>query len=160
MNKIGLLYLSLFYMIFYLDCGAQALNAQDVANGANRDESIKLTGSATKAEDILSISSEVFVGGITDPGIPSYGAGVGWTVYSGVGVNVAENLRGTVDPQTKIGLRTLACPGIQDLAPKGGSSYIFFVYKSTDDSQDPYTAIKLLPATADNVAMVKGLLSK
>ena len=160
MNKTGLLYLSLFYMIFCLGCGAQALNAQDVADGANRDASIKLTGSATKAEDILSLSSEVFIGGIIDPGIPSYGAGVGWTVYSGVGVNVAENLRGTVDQQIKVGLRTFSCPGVQELAPKGGDSYIFFVYKSTDDLQDPYTVIKLLPATTDNIAMVKGLLSK
>ena len=159
MNKRGIPYPAILLMILALG-GVQALNAQDAPDNGGRDEPVSLTGSATRVADILSICDNVFVGQITEVGIPSGGAEQGWTVYSGVGVDVAENLRGTVESQIKVCLQTLTSAGIRESAPKYDASYIFFVYKTRDGSADPYTVIKLVPATDGTIAMVKGVLSK
>ena len=44
--------------------------------------------------------------------------------------------------------------------PKVGNTYIFFVKKIAHPDPDPYRAIKLLPATDDNIAKVKALIAQ
>lgn len=45
------------------------------------------------------------------------------------------------------------------MPPKYGNSYIFFVNRNYSGSDNPFTALKLLPATDDNIAKVKKLIA-
>jgi len=159
MKKRGILHPSILLAIFSLICGAQALNAQDVSDSSDQKESIKLTGSPVKAKDIAFNCDAVFVGEITKAGFPSDPAH-GWVVYSGIAVRVSNVLRGSVESQIDVSLRTLSNSSTQESPPAYGHTYIFFVNKTTDASEDPYIVLKLLPATDDNVAMVKQLLAQ
>jgi len=143
-----------------LVCQVQTSKAQDVSDSVDQNTPVKLTGSVVKTGDIIATCDDVFIGEITDIGIPSDPSEDGWTLSTGVGVEVSENLRGSVESQISVSLRTLSNPNVQESPPKYDSSYIFLVNKTTDASQDPYRVVKLLPATDDNIAMVRKLLAK
>ena len=156
MNTRGIPHLVIFMAMIGLVCGSPALKAQDTPVSSDQ----KLTGSVVKVEDIISTCDAVFLGEITDIGVPSDPADDGWTVTSGIGVSVSENLRGSVESQIKVTLRTLSSSSTQESTPKFEGSYIFFVNKTADASEDPYMVVKLLPATDTNIAMVKQLIEK
>ena len=46
----------------------------------------------------------------------------------------------------------------QEIPPTFEDSYIFFINK-TDTGSDPYQVIKVLPATDENIAVVKKLIA-
>ena len=144
--------------ILLLILGIEPLNAQNPpATGPN--ESIKLSGSAIKAEDIVLSCDAVCVGEIEDMGLPTNSSTTGLVVYSGIEVKVLQILRGAVEHQIKFTLNTLKSPSIQEMPPNFGSSYIFFVNRNSPEADDPFTALKLLPATDDNIATIKKLIA-
>jgi len=144
--------------ILLLILGIQPLNAQN-SPATGPSESIKLSGSAIKAEDIVLSCDAVCVGEIEDMGLPTNSSTTGLVVYSGIEVKVLQILRGSVEYQIKITLNTLKSPSLQEMPPKFGGSYIFFVNRNNPEADDPFIALKLLPATDDNIAMVKKLIA-
>ena len=109
-----------------------------------------LTGSALKSEDIAAKTDAVFVGEIMQIGFPNPSS-PGMASY-GVQVKVLQVLRGSVEGQAIVTVATRAIN--REEPPKAGSQYIFFAKKEGDR----FEALKLLPATAANVAKIKGLL--
>jgi hypothetical protein len=107
--------------------------------------------------------SSIFVGEIIDPGVsgspissdplesPSTGPD-----YVGVKVRFSENLRGTLDNHVFFSI--IPSTHFNEVPPKVGTSYIFFVQRIERGSdQFIYRVVKLLPATEDNITMVKTL---
>jgi len=111
-----------------------------------------LAGSSIKTEDVALKCNAVFVGKITHVGPPT-GAAPGLATF-GVKVTVLQVLRGTVDAQ--VGIRIDDDVLNHESAPKVENTYVFFVEK--DETR--LTALKLLPATDDNIATVKKLIAQ
>jgi len=160
MKKRSILSLSLFLAIFSFVSGVETSIAQDASDGTSQTEPAKLTGSVVKVEDIALTCDAIFVGEITDTGLPSDPSQDGWTAYTGIGVSVSEALRGSVDSQVNVTLHTLSNANVQESPPAYQHTYIFLVNKTSDATQDPYIVVKLLPATDDNIATVKKLLAQ
>jgi len=120
----------------------------------------KLTGSDLKVENAALHSDAIFVGQITDVGaeeeFPPASAYAG-PLYHGVKIKIIQVLRGTVGTQTSV---TLFVDFVaQEKLQTVGNSYIFFVTKNRDKDPDPFTALKLLPATDDSIAKIKQLIA-
>ncbi len=141
-------------MIFSLIFGRQILNAQD----SIEVESTKLSGSDLKSEDAAAKSDGIFVGKITQIGLPNAKA-AGQVAYYGNKVHVLQVLRGAIGAQVKVTLYVHYVSDIPENPPKVDGTYIFFVKKIANPDPDPYKALKLLPATDANIARVQALIA-
>ncbi len=100
----------------------------------------------------------IFVGEITQMGFPSIKA-VGRLSYYKNKVKVLQILRGTIEPQIKVTIYLYSVSDISETQPNIGTAYIFFIKKNDQGTFDPYTALKLLPATDTNITKVKKLIA-
>ena len=119
-----------------------------------------LIGSNIRTEDAILKSRAVFVGqlvslGERDNSIDHFSSG---PEYPGAKVKVAELLKGVFDDRTTIGIYPTVFK-LNEETPQEGKSYIFFVKYNGSESISPYVVFKLLPATDDNIATVKKLIS-
>jgi hypothetical protein len=143
---------------FSLILGFQISKAQNALSETRENISIKLSGSDLKSEDIVLKANAVFVGEITELGHPNTKA-PGQNVYHGVQIKVLQVLRGSVDAQVTVTLYIHFAPNSSENPPKVGNTYIFFAHKNTEVGWNPFTVLKLLPATDDNIAKVKALIA-
>lgn len=142
--------------------GIQTSKAQNIPAEAGQNESVRLIGSNIKTKDIISKMDAIFVGKITKRGekviLPPIAQDRG-NLYGGIKVAVAQVLRGSVDTQISVTLFLNAL--YYEKLPWIGTSYIFFVTKDAKVdpfNPDPFTVLKLLPATDANIAKVKKLI--
>jgi hypothetical protein len=144
--------------LFNMLVSIQSVKAQNPV-AAGQGESI-LTGSAQKSEEIAAKADVVvFIGKIIELGDP-VPASTDTASYSGVQVKVLQVLRGTVDGDVvKVTLRTTWGRNVHESPPVVGSTYIFFARKNTEKGWNPYTVLKLLPATDATTAKVKALIA-
>ena len=147
----------MLWIILSLVLGIQISKAQNSPAEAVQNEPI-LSGSSLKSEDTVIKSDAIFIGQITQMGFQSLKA-AGRSSYYGNIVKILQVLRGTVDAQIKITLYVYYVSDTPENPPKTGNSYIFFVKKNAPGQPDPYAALKLLPATDDNIAKVKALIA-
>jgi hypothetical protein len=113
----------------------------------------KLPGSNLTIEDAVAKSDAVFKGQLTDLGEKDRNAGDHLTSgpeYDSAQVKVAQTWKGTVDAQISVGIFPYDDPMHRETTPKVGESYIFFVEKS-EGTAAPFRALKILPATHDNM---------
>jgi len=118
------------------------------------DEWPKLTGSNLAITDALSQSDFIFIGKI--PQMSGEAASTIRAIYGGVHVNVLRTLRGTLVKQISVSLDVFMADKGEE-KPKTGSPYIFFVRKTIEAEGDDM-ALKILPATDNNVAAIKKLV--
>ena len=147
--------MSILWIVLVLVFSVQVSSAQN-----NAPAEMVLSGSTFKSEDVLAKADVVFVGTITEAGsevlLPPTAPYAG-PLYGGVKVNVLQVLRGSIGAQVSVSLFTSFVH--HEKLHTVGSSYIFFVKKNAPGQPDPYTALKLLPATGDNIAKVKALIA-
>lgn len=118
-----------------------------------------LSGSTLKSEDLASKCDAIFIGQIAKLGYPVL-ASAGAVSYHGVEVKVLQVLRGSIDGEVvKVTLLAMSGQNVHEAPPEVGNTYIFFVHKNTEKGWNPYTAIKLLPATNDHVTKIKALIA-
>jgi len=141
-----------------LACGSAALNAQSAPGAIPQTGPVRFSGSAVKTESIVASCDAIVVGEVTEPGTSQDQPESPWTVYSGIGVKISQILRGSVDHQIDVTLSTMRSQSFQEIPPTFEDSYIFFINK-TDTGSDPYQVIKVLPATDENIAVVKKLIA-
>jgi len=111
------------------------------------EDAVKLPGSRVKSEEAALHSSAVFVGKVTNEGVRGPYFNIYYTEISNLQITVLQVLRGSSPNPVALSLNVAG----NEAMPKTGNTYIFFVQKPT--------ALKLLPATDDNIAMVKKLVS-
>jgi len=138
---------------------------------AQADDAAILVGGSLKPEEAVSKSDAVFVGEVTDTGIkvmPPPDCPYEGPLYRGIKIKVLQFLRGSVRDHVSVALfvPTMKLVTLHMV----GNSYIFFVQTKSQKALDyPYNclekadttdiAIKLLPATDENIATVKKLIS-
>ncbi len=143
--------------LFTIVVNLQSLKAQNPTT-TRQGEPI-LSGSAQKSEEIAAKANTVFIGKIIELGDPVPIA-MDTASYSGVQVKVLQILRGTVnDEVVKVTLHTTWGRNMHETPPVIGNTYIFFARKNTEKGWNPYTVLKLLPATDDNITKVKALIA-
>jgi hypothetical protein len=111
------------------------------------DDALKLPGSGTTPKDAVKQSNVVFVGKVINAGLDGSEFNIANTEISNLQVTVLQVLRGSTPNHVAISLNVAG----DETIPKAGNTYIFFV--------DHLTALKLLPDTDENVALVKNLTS-
>jgi hypothetical protein len=124
------------------------------------DDAPNLAGSAIKTKDAAAKSDAVFVGEVTQLGNCIW-ANPNFPLFIGTNVKVLHVLRGSVGGHILITI-TLNDTYHEEL-PAAGRTYIFFVINNKNTEAgglfaDPFTALKLLAVTDDNIAMVKKLI--
>jgi len=124
---------------------------------AVQTESVTLTGSELKTGDVVLIADAIFIGETIDAGIKDPVASHPGTSFHALKVRVSQSLRGFLSGDVSTSLAVSDQP--HETAPQAGGSYIFFVTKSDQSAFDPFTVVKLLPATADTIAAVKSLIA-
>ena len=140
--------------------GIQGVQSQTIVPGISGSDNTKLSGSYLEAKTIVSKSDAIFVGKITSTGTKadiSPDAPEAGPVYSGVTVRVQKILQGVVSAETSVTL--FVNFGNHETLQSVGISYIFFVTKNAPGVPDPYTALKLLPASTANIDRVKALIA-
>lgn len=116
----------------------------------------KLTGSMLKIEEAVTKSGAIFVGQFTSFG--KKGAiGPGESELFGNHVKVSQDLKATFDDGATVAFNRMTDLGEQKPATK--VLYIFFMTKNAQTEPDPFTVLKLVPATNDNIAIVMKLIS-
>ncbi|MDB4793752.1 hypothetical protein OAG63_01835 [Methylacidiphilales bacterium] len=138
--------------------GIQGSKAQSVQPNAVENTSTKLSGSDLKSGDAITKCDAIFVGEITQMGFQSLKA-TGRSSYYGNIIKILQVLRGAISVQIKVTLYVYYVSDTPENIPKVGNPYIFFVKKNASGQPDPYTALKLLPATDDNITKVKALIT-
>ena len=118
----------------------------------------ELSGRDIKIENAVSKSDSIFVGKISKMRLGSITA-TDRVAYGGVQIRVLQFLRGSIDSQSLVTIYITASHVVHEAPPEVGMPYIFFVTKNTHGTSDPYTVLKLLPATDDNIAKVKQLIA-
>ncbi|MDB4793750.1 hypothetical protein OAG63_01825, partial [Methylacidiphilales bacterium] len=83
----------------------------------------------------------------------------GRAAYHGVQVKILQVLRGAADTQVTVTLYATFEENVHEQPPKINGTYIFLAHKNTEVGWDQYTVLKLLPATDDNIAKVKALIT-
>jgi hypothetical protein len=145
MKKLNVHISIILILIAWLIFDSQSLKSQSVPI-RTPSTSKNITGSTLKMEDAIAKSHVVFVGTITQVGIPSL-AGPNQASYS-IKFKGLRVLNGSIDIQIPLMLFTDGLS--QENPPEAGSSYIFFVKKEPN-----WNIIrKLLPATDENIAKV------
>jgi hypothetical protein len=120
----------------------------------------KYVGSTNDLPWATSKSDIIFVGTITNSGtktqLPTTIMYAG-TAYGGIKVKVLSVLRGSVGSRASVCL--IVDTTVHEERPAVGGAYIFFVVPNEDQTPDPFYALKLLPATDDNIARARKLIS-
>jgi len=132
---------------------AQPSKAQVAQTGNGQNESITLSGSRLKSEDIALKCDAIFIGQIVALGDPET-ASAGMDTRGG-SVKVLQVLRGTVGDQIGVEIDSALYPSLHEQVPTVGSTYIFFIKKAPTRN----IVLKLLSATDANVTKVKALIS-
>lgn len=123
-----------------------------------RADTPTLIGSSIKTDDAIQKSRVVFVGQLAKLGEPDDSVdhdSLG-PEYPQAKVKVLTGLKGTFDAGVSVGIYPNSI--LKEETPKERGVYIFFV-KYESNASTPYIVLKLLPATDDNIAMVKKLIS-
>jgi hypothetical protein len=115
-----------------------------------------LDGSSVEAKDVVAECDAIFVGKITDAGVRDMSLdhlSLGPEIH-GIKVKVLQVLRGKIAAiGGSLSLSIYLITSKHETTPRVGDTYIFFVRQQDD------TILKLLPSTADNIAMVDKLIS-
>ena len=129
-----------------------------LAGITSASDSRRLPGSTLGVDEAFSKSYTVFVGQFTSFG-RSGACGPGETDLYGSKVDATRILKGTYDPKVTVAFAVLSDLG--ERRPEMPLSYVFFVKKNDGKGVyfDPYAIVKLLPATDDNIAKVRKLIS-
>jgi hypothetical protein len=106
--------------------------------------------------DEASKADIAFVGKIIKFGPVALGP-PGGAFLCGTKIKVSQALRGAAGNEVSITIHAYPNSGYPRL--KLGDSAIFLVRKVAVPDPDPYVAVKILPATGDNIAKVKKLIS-
>jgi hypothetical protein len=144
--------MSVLLILLSLTLGVQPVKSQNAPAATASSDSMKLTGSTLREEDLVAKSDAIFIGEIADPGL-TVPTSPGMASYSGVQVKVLQVLRGSVDPQVTVKLDIFATN--HEGPPQVGSSYIFFVHKENDQLR----VLKLLPTTNANTTKVTKVIA-
>jgi hypothetical protein len=121
------------------------------------ENSPKLPGSTVKTEEVALKCDAVFVGQITDIGHWGPPTSPDLISLQGVKIKILQVLRGSVD--SEISVEIFWFDTNSEESPKAQSTYIFFLNKTHVENTIQNIVPKLLPATEDNIAMVKKLIS-
>ena len=134
------------------------------AQVATQQPETLLTGSNLKADDLILTADAIYVGKILKLGeqapanatLPSTG-----TTVRGCQVQLVQFLRCGIYDQMAVTM--VVDFGRHESIPQAGGTYVFFVTKDntrpTSSLTMPYTAIKLLAATDENIAEIKRLVA-
>jgi hypothetical protein len=112
-----------------------------------------LVGSELKTEDVLPKSKLIFVGQVTDAGVPSV-EDAGLLTYRHVKIEVSRILRGTTASIIFATLRTVATFKYKESSVEIEKQYIFFA-EPTQGQSDPFLILKVLPASNDNLIQIQ-----
>lgn len=118
----------------------------------------RLTGSILKLEDAVSKADAVFAGIVEDEGGGSYKS-LGEITYYHVKVRTSQVFCGTVGGLVFVSARVGYAKKENEEDLKKGGSYIFIVKKNSQQTPDPFVALKIIPATDDNITKVKALIA-
>jgi hypothetical protein len=116
----------------------------------------KLTGSRFKSEELIVKSDAIFSGQILSLSAPDFAA-TGNSVY-GAKIQVLKILKGNIAPLINVALRVQFGSWAGERKPELNHPYIFFVTISQSDNS--IEVLKLLDATADDVAHVTALIAQ
>ena len=140
------------------------LESQNAPASTTPGESVKLTGSDLKSDDLILKAEAIYTGKITDMGVQDKGtpdAPYAGSTYRGAHVQLLQILRCGMYDQMAVTLTVDVTR--HESIPKVGNSYIFFVTKDsakpTSAYTVPFTALKLLDASEENVTEVKRLIA-
>ena len=123
---------------------------------ASADGAPILTGSTLKTDDIVRKSDVIFVGKVTELGMPNP-TSTDMAEFAGTKVKVLHVLRGSVGSQMVVPIPISGRD--RESPPNINFKYIFFGHRNTEVEGEPFAVLKLLPGTDDNVALVKKLIS-
>jgi len=112
-----------------------------------------LTGSTIKIEDATAKAKDVFVGEFTDLG-PTVPSSPNMAAFTRATVKVLNTLRGSVKGEIMLEFDIFGI-NHEDL-PKIGTSYFFFVIPEGGR----FSALKILPVTEANTALLSKLIQK
>ena len=151
-------------LIFALCLAREVASAQTITASQERGDSVLLTGSRLKAEDLILTTDAIYVGEIIKSGARDQSETVplfDGAILRGSQVKLRQLLRCGIYDQMAV---TLSVDNsLHESLPQKGGSYIFFVLKDqakpTSAYTVPYTAIKLLAATSTNIEEVKRLIA-
>ena len=114
-----------------------------------------LSGHEKKSEDLIAVVPDIVVGKFTSLGSGSDDA-PGATFYEKAEIEVVSSLKGTLSGNLQAGYSVKSFPpSKKETVPVIGTPYIMFIQKL---GPTEYEIKKLLPATDDNLAKVKGLI--
>jgi len=130
--------------------GVQTLKSQDIVP---QNESLKLSGSGLKSEDIILKSDAIFIGQIIAKGaVLMLEPGKSYRFYT---VKVATLLKGTLAGEIQVSLDVRNDSRVVEVIPRVGENYIFFAILKASE----IIVVKLLPATDANIAKIKALIA-
>jgi len=115
-----------------------------------------LSGSELTVSVAVAKADVIFTGQVIEIGHPAK-KDLGTNVYHHLKLKRLEVLWGAIDAFVYVRLNANYNEPSES-APEVGLSYIFFAKKNEEGSFDPFTVLKLLPATDDNIAKVKQLI--
>lgn len=114
---------------------------------------LQYSGSEKKAEDIVTTCDAIFIGQIIAKGpVMLTKPGASYRSYT---VKVITLLKGTLAGEIQVSLDVRNDGRVAEVIPHVGENYIFFAMLKAGE----VIAMKLLPATDDNITKVKALIA-
>jgi hypothetical protein len=120
------------------------------------DDTPKLTGSILTTEEAVAKSGAIFIGQMVSFGRKG-AAGPGESKLFGNRVKVSQNLKSNFDDRATVSNNRMTDLG--EKMPVTKITYIFFIIKDVPTAPDPFTVLKIIPATRDNIAIVMKAIS-
>lgn len=147
-----------------------ALVAFSFAGIVHADD-LKLPGSTIKTKYAVAKADAIFTGQVEQEADAIFTAEVeqngvtkasGENLFCGIKIKVVDVFKGTVDSKISVSMVVKMVEPVIEAAPppQSNKTYILFVIKKTGKDNDPFTALKLLHATDDNIVMVKKLVTQ
>ena|ERR1700734_861270 len=152
------LLLQLVLIALLIVFGVQGSKAQNVSVRDALNEPHSPIGSSLKSEDLVPRCNAILIGTILDMGLASAKSPDRMAFYH-VKVSPSQVLFGKVRHTISVTIHVTWDSHVHEEVPVKGESYIFFLKTGSQEGIDPFTVLKLLPATDDNIAKVKALIA-
>jgi hypothetical protein len=134
-------------------CAVPALSKADAPTPSG---TTVLSGHEKKMEDLVTVVPDIVIAKFTSLGNGSDDA-PGATFFEKAGIEIVSSLKGSLSGDLQAGYSVkLFPPSKKETMPVIGTPYIMFIQKL---GPTEYEIKKILPATDDNIARVKGLIS-